>query len=703
MAPFAPADAGRQDQQQQQEEPRHGQGRVRELGQAYLRASNASIQSATMDLEHSVDLEHDDRDTRDWEDEHATEQEVQETSASQIPVITMSAERTSASGYSEGSAGELAGSNSNEFSLLEEQPRPVADADAQSLQSESASLFSSLLTSSKKEEEDDDAPLSVYSRPGDSTDRAYRPSRRPHRVRNPYPSPTHHHHHHHHHALGGEAPLDAKAVEAGNANALVQLDPISRTIAATVAHLILVRFEPWMAETSKTLVEMGNAIKVLEGRGVGSPSDASFRPSADSTTDATSPSRLMTVQRDMQDDLLRVATQLAQQQIQKDLREREIAELQRRSTLLAIPGISGDGAVPGPGQARIETVPKRVGCVRCEGLGFVHDPAAKKKHALAKNVQCKKCLTCGPNGYLHPGSESCRLGNHCLEGCQTCVKCSGAGVIADSAAARVSPTTGWIPTAGLLAAHPDLKSPVGDRPRSGSTSRSRSGSNAASTRSAIDVAAANHQLLQQQEAKENTLQALKRAFSRSNSRRSVTSNNAGSEQNSRAASRAGSRAASRRQSNVDPEAAAAAVAAALADQQHRRQTTVVPQPLLEQIRSSIHRASRSSFHEATSGSLAPSSQSTSTLPDPTTASSNPHMRKRSIGQRSGLSRSGSARSFVYESDGNDSAVNPGNAGTLGVGIGYVKQPVAAGSHNTLGRAGSNLEVEQVQELQQQEV
>ncbi|KAI8851720.1 hypothetical protein BC829DRAFT_386674 [Chytridium lagenaria] len=254
------------------------------------------------------------------------------------------------------------------------------------------------------------------------------------------------------------------------------LDANAQALAATVAHLILLRFEPWMAETSRTLRAMDHAIYNLENKN--GDAESGFDVRGD-----TRPPKCDHCGHDVgigkSGTLLFESTRRHEERI-LDAEQQATADAQHaqqnagNKKLLNLPGLTGDGAVPGPGQARIETVPKRQQCLRCDGFGFIHNPKSKKKHNQAKNVQCKKCLTCklctgtgilmnvqpckdcGANGFLHPGSETCRLGVGCEEGCN-----------------RPSPVTGWIPTKGLLANHPELRSPVGDRPgRPRSASRS---------------------------------------------------------------------------------------------------------------------------------------------------------------------------------------------------------------------------------------
>ncbi|KAJ3114282.1 hypothetical protein HDU96_002325 [Phlyctochytrium bullatum] len=325
-------------------------------------------------------------------------------------------------------------------------------------------------------------------------------------------------------------------------NQLPPLDAQTQSLAATVAHLILLRFEPWMAETSRTLRIMDQSIYNLEVRqmrqddassvaessidareqrpvrcdhcghenGIGRPGTL-LHPSArrpdDRILDGRAGHPLLSIERDLQEDYMKIASSLAHQQQLRAQAERLAAEQAAAQAavgtpththapkpLLNLPGLTGEGAIPGAGQARIETVPKRLTCVRCEGIGFIHNPKSKKKHNQAKNIQCKKCLTCklctgtgilmnvlpckdcDANGFHHPGSETCRLGVGCDEGCVDCETCRGTGLLEDSDIQAKHSPIGWAPTHGLLANHPELRSPVGDRPpslRKGAGSRSQ--------------------------------------------------------------------------------------------------------------------------------------------------------------------------------------------------------------------------------------
>ncbi|KAJ3212072.1 hypothetical protein HDU67_004078 [Dinochytrium kinnereticum] len=459
-------------------------------------------------------------------------------------------------------------------------------------------------------DDDDDVPLSTYSRgDGSSLYSRYTHSTRNkahHAASGVHSASTRSFHDdassHHHHRRGS----NASSIPSTFASPTIvgPIDANAQALAATVAHLILLRFEPWMAETSRTLRGMDQAIYALEMRGEeggGRPvrcdlnpkrfyysisfkeklTPSSFLPKLQTTTDCghdvglgkpgtllhDSARRyddrvldgrnghpLLSIERDLQEDYLKIASSLANQQLMRAQADKASAAAAAAAgesnvqtagvkPLLNLPGLTGEGAVPGPGQARIETVPKRQQCVRCEGFGFVHNPKSKKKHNQAKNIQCKKCLTCklcsgtgilmnvnpckdcGANGFLHPTSETCRLGVGCDDGCIDCQKCNGTGILDD--AEHFSPTTGWIPTHGLLAHHPELRSPVGDRPSSIKRSNSRSqevdkkaGSNANSEGSLNAVAAVNRG--EEERGGDGRLTApAGKEFSRSTSSRSV--------------------------------------------------------------------------------------------------------------------------------------------------------------------------------------
>ncbi|KAI9328754.1 hypothetical protein DFJ73DRAFT_800503 [Zopfochytrium polystomum] len=74
--------------------------------------------------------------------------------------------------------------------------------------------------------------------------------------------------------------------------------------------------------------------------------------------------------------------------------------------LIKEPGVGGEGAISGGGFKRVEPVPVRTVCVRCEaadhlsllqilkGVGLIHPSSEKRKHDKPKGVQCKYCKEC---------------------------------------------------------------------------------------------------------------------------------------------------------------------------------------------------------------------------------------------------------------------------------------------------------------------
>ncbi|KAJ3191145.1 hypothetical protein HK101_008057 [Irineochytrium annulatum] len=295
------------------------------------------------------------------------------------------------------------------------------------------------------------------------------------------------------------------------------LDPAMMGVAMTVAHVILLRFEPWMAETSRWMGGIDRAVADMREQMAALRSEVAALSMAGGkgipkALDGRTGQPLLQVEREMNDAKAKlVEGSLAYQQIMKNQKEREEANhtnqrmsmavnskstsssarnsTDKRKTLLQFEGFNFAAVAAGDVAAKIESVPKRQTCVRCDGIGYFHDPTSQKKHNTEPDVQCKKCMTCtlctgtgiimnatpcdtcNSNGHIHPDSAACTKGFHC-DACKPCTKCSGKGLIPETEAQQA--VGGWVPTSGLLAAQrmSMMPKPPGPRPVSASTSPS---------------------------------------------------------------------------------------------------------------------------------------------------------------------------------------------------------------------------------------
>lgn len=160
-------------------------------------------------------------------------------------------------------------------------------------------------------------------------------------------------------------------------------------------------------------------------------------------------------------------------------------QFKRSGKLVNEPGVSGEGSTSGTGYKRIEVVPIKKKCTRCDGYGFTHGTTdANKKHDTPVGRRCKNCKDCSlcnktgalfntipctecqSAAYIHvplPGSDPNTLSSPCPQsmvqgdncsypGCKPCTTCKSSGVLPNPKAAhRNIPAYGWTPHSGLIA------------------------------------------------------------------------------------------------------------------------------------------------------------------------------------------------------------------------------------------------------------
>ncbi|KAJ3332725.1 hypothetical protein HDU76_013272 [Blyttiomyces sp. JEL0837] len=156
---------------------------------------------------------------------------------------------------------------------------------------------------------------------------------------------------------------------------------------------------------------------------------------------------------------------------EREAEERRLQEIKEAGNrLVTSPGVDGGGVVSGGQFKRVEPVPVRTVCVKCQGDGRVADSTDKKqkrKSSISSPTKTNTCTfcngagvllnvlicsDCNGNGFNHPNSSTpgeCTQGIRC-QTCTECKTCRGEGKIPHPNSI-VAPTSGWIPQTGLLA------------------------------------------------------------------------------------------------------------------------------------------------------------------------------------------------------------------------------------------------------------